>query len=410
MADAARDLWLGDRSESTTTDFDGRLRRCHVLGRLTAETADDSVGSIEGTPSTMHLWVRLDPPLVLGDGRFEEVVLRARHVGYDIDRLGDSSISVYLFEIRSKDGFDRGHFRPGTLRLLVWADVARDPAFLPETQEDGFDRIFEILRRYAEREGDGNVPLEHREDGVALGNWVHNMKRSQAHGTLRADWAQRLAALARWRWGVDADRDWNVAASHGPMWLMAPDGAGTLGLDRRARYCEPIGDQPTIGGSDGRPSISVYVFPPAELDGAETGMLLIRAIEPGVDPREFADGVLTVEVEHIRSWRRLADGTRRPDEVSNLGTAVVGRDPALLPAMSESEWQAGLAGLRTCREKMGHCWVPLDYVPDGNPATAVHLGGWALRVRSDHRRGTLSAARSAALESVAGWKWSWAEG
>jgi hypothetical protein len=106
MADAARDLWLGDRSESTTTDFDGRLRRCHVLGRLTAETADDSGGSIEGTPSTMHLWVRLDPPLVLGDGRFEEVVLRARHVGYDIDRLGDSSISVYVFQIRSKDGFD----------------------------------------------------------------------------------------------------------------------------------------------------------------------------------------------------------------------------------------------------------------------------------------------------------------
>ena len=124
---------------------------------------------------------------------------------------------------------------------------------------------------------------------------------------------------------------------------------GRLGLDRRARYCDPIGGRPPIEGADGRPSIWVYVFPPLQLDSDEPGMLLIRAVEPGVDLREFADGAVTVEVAHIRSWRRLADGTRRPDEVSNLGSAVVARDPALLPAMSEAEWHAGLAGLRTYR-------------------------------------------------------------
>ena len=245
---------------------------------------------------------------------------------------------------------------------------------------------------------------------MPLGNWVHNMKRSQAHGTLRADWTQRLATLASWCWGVDADRDWSFAARHGPMWLMAPDGARTRGLDRRARYCDPIGGQPQIEGADGRPSILVYVFPPLQLDGDEPGMLLIRAIEPGVNLREFPDGAVTVEVAHIRSWRRLADGRRRPDDVSSLGTAVVARDPALLPAMGDAEWQAGLAGLRTYRKKIGHCWVPFDYVPNGDPASVVHLGGWALRIRSEHRRGTLSAARSAALESVAGWSWSIAEG
>ena len=43
----------------------------------------------------------------------------SRHAtsGLDIDRLGDGSISVYVFEIRSKEGFDRGHFRPGALPL-----------------------------------------------------------------------------------------------------------------------------------------------------------------------------------------------------------------------------------------------------------------------------------------------------
>jgi hypothetical protein len=401
-------LWLGERSEYKTTDFDGRLRRCHILGRLTSDVPGGQ--TTPERPRTVLHWVRLDPPLTLESGTFEEVVLQPRHLGGDIDALGDSNISVYVSEIRSKEGFDRGHVRPGALNVLAWADVARDPAFLPETQEEGFDRTFELVRRYAKRGGDGNLPLEHQEDGVPLGNWVHNMKRSQARGELRADWAERLEAIPGWTWGIDADRDWAATSRLGGLvWLM-PEGTETVGLDRRLRLGNLIALPWPIDDAERRPTAWVYVYPPLRLDTAEPAMVNLVSIEPAVDIREFDGGTVVVEASHVRSWRRLPDGTRRPDEITKLGTAVVARDPALLPPMSPEEWRAGLAALRAYRDEIGHCWVPLDYVPKGDHASNIHVGGWALRVRSEHRHGTLPDDRVRELESVADWHWRWTEG
>lgn len=404
MIDAQPDFWLGERSEYATTDFDGRLRRCHVLGRLKSQPATPSQAE-ERSPTTL-LWVRLDPPLALDGDEFEEVVLQARHVGNDVARLGDSSISVYVCEIRSKEGFERGHITPSSIRLLAWADVARDRAFLPPTQEEGFDRIFELLRRYAHREGDSNVPPAHREGGTPLGNWVHNMKHSQGRGELRADWADRLAALPGWRWGVDAERDWNVAAGHGSMWLMPPEGEATIGLDSRLRHADPVGHKPPIEAPDGRARLWVYAYPPLRLESEEPGMLLITASQPNVDLRDWAGGPVVVDAAHIRAWRRMADGTRRPDAVLELGRAVVSRDPAVLPPMSQDEWDRGLAALRTYRAQIGHCWVPFDYVPKSDEASVIHLGGWALRVRSEYRQRMLQPGRVTQIEEVPDWRWS----
>ena len=399
MAVESQPLWLGDRSEGVTTDFDGRLRRCHVLGRLSATDAR--------TGPTL-LWVRLDPPLILQGDEFEEVVIQGRHVGHDLDLLGDESISVYVCEILSTEGVAEGRVHPGALRILVWADVARDPAFLPETREEGFDRIFELLRRYADREGDGNVPQEHVEDGVGLGTWVQNMKRSQARGELRADWADRLADLPGWAWGVDADRAWADAWKvHGLTWLMPLEGAETVGLDPRLRLATTLGAEPPIEDPARRPMLWVYAYPPLRLDTAEPGMLILTAASPEADLRGFEEGAIDVEASHIRSWRGRQDGTREPEEVLRLGRAIIARDPALLPAMSDEDWRAGLAALRVYRDETGHCWVPFDFVQKGDHASVVPLGGWALRVRSEHRHGTLPAERSAELELVPGWEWEW---
>jgi hypothetical protein len=406
MTAQAQTLWLGERSEYRITDFDGRLRRCHVLGRLAPEAADSGDATDRATSTTL-LWVRLDPPLDLEYDRLEEVVLQARHVGYDVDRLGDDSISVYVFEIRSREGFNRGRFVAGALHLRAWADVAREPTFLPETQEAGFDRTFELLRHYAKREGGANVPPDHLEGGVSLGHWVANMKRSQARGELRADWTQRLAALPDWRWGVDADRAWASAWKVLPiMWLLPPGEPASTELDRRLRMCNAIGAAPPIDDPRGGSSLWAYVYPPLRIESDEPGMVVITAKDPDADLRAFdADTVIPVEVSHIRSWTRQADRSRQPDEIVDLGTAAVAHDPASLPPMSEAEWQAGMAAMRIYREEIGHCWVPFDYVPKGDHDSDVHLGGWALRVRSEQRRGTLPPQRARTLESIPGWQW-----
>jgi hypothetical protein len=398
--DVEPDFWLGDRSESEITDFDGRLRRCFVLGRLAV--ARDTPPE---RPLPTQLWVRLDPPLELFDAIYEEVVLQARHVGRDVADLGDQSISVYVSEILSGEAFERGEVQPGALHLLTWADVARDPAFLPETQEEGFDRVFDGLRRHAEREGDANLEPAALVEGSPLGNWVHNIKRSQAEGRLRQDWVRRLESLPGWRWGVDAIRDWEALPTDRVMWLQAPAGGSTMGLDGRLRFCDVIGDRPPVNFDDGRPAVWVYIYPVTNLPADDPGMLVLAARDGDVDVRGITAGPMDVDVAHVRTWRRVEDGTRRPGALQWLGGATIARDPALLPPMTDDEWRRGLAAVREYRRRIGHCWVPFDHVPPEQTDPVLHLGGWVLRIRSEHRHGILPEERARELESVPDWTW-----
>lgn len=65
-------IWLGERSEYVTTDFDGRVRRGTVLGTLrpVKETPD-------GPPGPTYVRLRLDPPLPWEGAEHDEVVIDA---------------------------------------------------------------------------------------------------------------------------------------------------------------------------------------------------------------------------------------------------------------------------------------------------------------------------------------------
>ena len=186
-------FWIGERSEYTTTDFDGQVRRGVVLGTLALAASK--------TPSSpTYVWLRLEPPLRLLADEHDEVVITERHVGTSLRSLGQTSISVYMFEVGSRKDAENGVFEPTQAGLLAWADVALDPVFLPETQEAGFDRVFRLVERFVGREGHAAVPYGQEEDGLTIGVWVQNMKHTQFDGRLRPDWEARLAALPGWQW------------------------------------------------------------------------------------------------------------------------------------------------------------------------------------------------------------------
>jgi hypothetical protein len=185
-------LWIGERSEYETTDFDGQVRRGVILGRL-------EPGKDRSTGQT-YLWIRLEPPLSLNAMEYEEVVIAERHAGDSLLDLGRSSISVYVFEVGTRDEVERGEFESTRSGLLAWADVALDPADLPESQEQRWDRLFERLESFARREGPVRVPPDHEEDGLSLGVWVQNQKRSQLSGRLRPEWVARLEGVPGWEW------------------------------------------------------------------------------------------------------------------------------------------------------------------------------------------------------------------
>jgi hypothetical protein len=66
----------------------------------------------------------------------------------------------------------------------------------------------------------------------------------------------------------------------------------------------------------------------------------------------------------------------------------------------DEDYEAGFAALSAFVAREGHAGVPRSYVESG-----FNLGQWATGRRVEHRRGTLSAERKAALETFRGWSW-----
>lgn len=82
----------------------------------------------------------------------------------------------------------------------AYAELSRTLEQLPPTQEQYFDESFGILERFAAREGHTKVPQDYSDDGKLLGVWVANIRFEQANFGLRRDWVERLERLPGWRW------------------------------------------------------------------------------------------------------------------------------------------------------------------------------------------------------------------
>jgi hypothetical protein len=94
-----------------------------------------------------------------------------------------------------------------------------------------------------------------------------------------------------------------------------------------------------------------------------------------------------------------------PNHVHSLGVSVAASrfDEALrlrCVEVAADGWRVALEYLGRFAEREGHARVPQNHEEGG-----YRLGAWVNKRRSEHRRGALSNARSAALESFPGWVW-----
>jgi hypothetical protein len=64
----------------------------------------------------------------------------------------------------------------------------------------GWDHVFGILEQYATREHDTRVPVNHHEDGFALGKWVAKQRAMYRDERLSDERRERLEVLPNWTW------------------------------------------------------------------------------------------------------------------------------------------------------------------------------------------------------------------
>jgi len=69
------------------------------------------------------------------------------------------------------------------------------------TQSDRWERYYQLLCQFYEREGHCNVPTRHEEDGIKLGIWLNNQRELKKKGKLDSRRMSRLNELGIW-WDV----------------------------------------------------------------------------------------------------------------------------------------------------------------------------------------------------------------
>ncbi|MBV8979677.1 MAG: helicase associated domain-containing protein [Acidimicrobiia bacterium] len=161
-----------------------------------------------------------------------ERALGALGVSWSRPRLGWAEWFVLLESFVAREGHaavPRGH-REGGYDLGAWAASQRaawrrgalNPARARRLEALGcwgeraaWERWAELLERFVAREGHGDVPHRHLEDGQALGRWLARQRSALAHGLLSAQRRDRLDAATGRTWR--APRRSTTAGVQGPV-------------------------------------------------------------------------------------------------------------------------------------------------------------------------------------------------
>lgn len=187
-----RHVWLGSRTESVVTDFDGRLRQCRIVGQVRNEHGQEILlGEAD--------------PLLPGQEPAGLVTLRRRWSDDPWEQVDHGWLHVFVGHVGADvaarlraPGQDVVH--GGDISSAYQGEIAARLDLLPPTKEERWEDAFAVLERFVAREGHARVPAEHVEDGFNLGIWLENQRFLHTEGHLSQAQASRLEALPGWEW------------------------------------------------------------------------------------------------------------------------------------------------------------------------------------------------------------------
>jgi hypothetical protein len=199
--------------------------------------------------------------------------------------------------------------------------------------KDSWMEHLELLRAYAAREGDTNVPVDYVEGGLKLGQWTRLRRRE--HKKLSSERQAVLESIPGWFWGRKADHIWERKFS-----LLR-------------QYADREG----------------HAHPPYDHleDGEKLGQWVVtqRSERTKISPERRA------RLEELRGWTWT---------------------------VSEDVWDERYGLVKRFAAREGHSRVPQKHVEDG-----IALGKWVSVQRA--KRDTLPPERRAKLEALPGWTW-----
>lgn len=196
------DFYLGD-SEGSPPNWGGHIRSCWISGRPQLATG-------------RRAWrVRVEPPLGdLRGGRLSEVVLTEHAAGDDLARPAHGWVQVNVCAAAPGVDIRQERFGDRQLRILYWAEAARDPAELPEAPDYRAEwrRTLARIKRFVADHGHSRVPEPYRDVEGRLDIIVESLRWHHAGrgGTDPCpfpgiDYARDLDQLPGWDWTLETE-------------------------------------------------------------------------------------------------------------------------------------------------------------------------------------------------------------
>lgn len=266
--------------------------------------------------------------------------------------------------------------------------------------EESWMQHLALLRAYADREGNTNVPVDCVEDGLKLGQWTRLRRRE--HNKLSPERQALLESIPGWFWGSKGDYVWNQK------------------FEMLRRFVEREGHAQVPGGyvESGIKLGSWVREQRAERDNLPTERTTKLESLPGWSwglnddlwfekyemVKRFAEreGHSRVPQSHkedgvaLGSWVTVQRGIR--NTMSRERRALFEHLPGWSWEPHEDRWHRTYKLVQQFGDREGHTRVPDRYIEDG-----VNVGSWVLTQRMS--RDKLSAERKQLLESLPGWVW-----
>ncbi|MFP5375274.1 MAG: Helicase associated domain protein, partial [Acidimicrobiia bacterium] len=267
----------------------------------------------------------------------------------------------------------------------------------------------DALADWARRHGHANCPQATVWRGRRIGTWANTVRTAHKAGLVDAGRVAALEAVPGWSWDVRGDA-WEEhfaalagwAAEHGHACPSSGDLVAGFDLGRwvaKQRSALRSGRLEATRAERLR-ALPGWVDHEREA-GWEAGYARLRAWAAEHGHAAPPQTLVLDDGYGLGSWVATQRERRRQ---GRLPEARRDRLDALRGwewSPRNDAWPAAYARLVAFVERHGHARVP-----DGADADGFCLGAWATAQRTQHRRGTLSAERVAALEALPGWVWS----
>jgi hypothetical protein len=276
------------------------------------------------------------------------------------------------------------------------------PGWTWNLRESKWDRAYQALASFAEREGHARPTIRHQESRVRLGQWVNVQRTLFGKGTLRADRIAALESVPGWVWDAN-DADWEAGFDALAAFVEREGHADVPGSRIEDGY--PLGTWVASNRTDGKagrlaPSRAARLeaLPGWVWSRRQDKWDAMYAEARRLSGHRDSDGV---DADAVRRWLGKQRAAYRDGRLAVERQEMLEQLPGFSWTEQEDRWARTYDVLAAFVAREGHANVPQRHVEAG-----VGLGAWVNAQRRQFAQGDLDTTRRKRLESIPGWSWS----